>query len=410
MGRWPKHVALALGWIAGCGSPASPAAPSTVEATATTTSAIEDGVLDTTHNFAVGIVQTSQLQSHQISVCSGALLAPNLVATARHCVSPLTSPMVDCGTSTFSGVLPASDLLITTDPQLSANSTFVGATQIVVPTGTDHDKVCGNDIALIVLDRSIHVPEYVVPVISPPMTDPMYSTSVTAIGYGIDSPTDMSGMSAGVRRIKQNIGLACIPNDGALGACFKSQGAQQVLAANEFVSGDSSTCDGDSGSSAFDQGSFDQGKWVSFGVLSRGAVSQDGQTCIQPIYTRFDAWRALLVETAALAASMGGYALPSWASALPDGANCSDSDQCASTSCVSTQGDAMTGVCASPCNGGSCASGLSCLGGYCFASPPQSPSQVGGCSAVPGAPTTPISLAVGWAGVVLLAVGRRRRR
>ena len=80
-----------------------------------------------------------------------------------------------------------------------------------------------------------------------------------------------------------------------------------------FISGDQTTCEGDSGSGVFDQTQFNAGKWVSYGVLSRGSVSADGQNCVQPIYTRFDKWSSLLLDAAKAAASAGGYALPAWA-------------------------------------------------------------------------------------------------
>jgi V8-like Glu-specific endopeptidase len=411
--------ALVAACATGCGSN-----PPMNEPTATSSSAIQNGAVDATHAFALGIVQTSQLQSHQISVCSGALLAPNLVATARHCVSPLAMQLVDCSSSTFRGVLPTGDLLVTTDAQLTASSAFLAVSRIIVPTGPGQSKVCGNDIALLILQKNIKLSQYVVPAISPPMTDhSAYATSVTAIGYGIDSPTDMNGASAGVRRIKQGVSLACIPNDKSFIDCFKDPLAQQVLTAGEFVSGDASTCDGDSGSSAFDQSSFDRGQWVSFGVLSRGGVSSDGMTCVQPIYTRFDAWDQLLIDAATKAASLGGYPLPAWAAAsssaqngsgAADGMLCGNSSECRSTNCVSTQADAMTGVCASACNGVSCASGFGCTGGYCLAEAPvPATASDGGCSAAmtdANGPSPGRSLGVGGFGLAALIIARRRRR
>jgi hypothetical protein len=146
------------------------------------------------------------------------------------------------------------------------------------------------------------------------MTDhSVYATTVTAIGYGISTPLDEAGVTAGTRRIKENIPLYCIPNDTTFANCFSDPMASQVLSADEFVSGDASTCEGDSGSGAYDQPSFNRGQWVAFGVLSRGAVSQDGKTCVQPVYSRFDAWGPLLIEAATEAATMGGYSAPVWA-------------------------------------------------------------------------------------------------
>jgi MYXO-CTERM domain-containing protein len=379
-----------MGAALSCGSGGS--GPSS-DPTAYTESAIQDGTTDVTHLFAVGVVQVTQ----ELAFCSGVLLAPNLVATARHCVAQTPQQQIDCSTTVFGPVYPVADLLVTTASMLSPQADFAHVVQVVVPSGADQTHVCGNDIALMILDRNIELPQYVEPTISPPMTDhSVYATTVTAIGYGISTPLDEAGVTAGTRRIKENIPLYCIPNDTTFANCFSDPMASQVLSADEFVSGDASTCEGDSGSGAYDQPSFNRGQWVAFGVLSRGAVSQDGKTCVQPVYSRFDAWGPLLIEAATEAATMGGYSAPVWAGgsgpattttpavdaaaiddaagavmtsrpapgSLADGKACEADSDCAAQNCVST--DDVTFVCASPCSGGACTMGFACASGYCF--------------------------------------------
>jgi hypothetical protein len=391
-------------WAAGCG--ASPAAQ---DGTASTSSAIESGSDDTTHTFAVGIVQ---LLGQNAAFCSGALLAPNLVATARHCVADLAnSPgmgQVDCPTTTFSPPVSVSNLYVTTDAVITANSAFVRVSKVVVPSGTGTDKVCGNDVALLILTKNIDVPQYVVPVLQPPMTDHgSYSTQVTAIGYGVSSPTDTMGTSAGTRRIKQDVGLACIPNDKKFTDCFSDPTASGFITANEFMSGDKSTCEGDSGSNAYEQNNFNAGKWVSFGVLSRGGVQ--GADCVQPIYTRFDAWSQLLIQAANEAAQAGGYAPPSWTSSggASDGTSCAADGECQSQNCVST--DNKTFVCASACGANSaCASGFACRSGFCFPSPSTPPTK-SGCAMAPAEAGTMPGRAVALGALALAAAALRRR-
>jgi MYXO-CTERM domain-containing protein len=288
----------------------------------TTSSAIQGGSVDGTHQFAVGIVQLADEAQNMIAICSGVLLAPNLVATARHCVAALDSTTIDCASSTFGPLFPATEVFVTDQTTLTMQG-LVPVSNVIVPTASNEDAVCGNDIALLILGRNISLPEYVEPVISPPMTNPIYDTVVTAIGYGIDTPTDMNGTSAGTRRIKENVQIACIPGDTTIADCFSDPTASQVLTSGEFVSGDS-TCEGDSGSGAFEQSAFNQGQWVAFGVLSRGGVSTDGQTCEQPIYTRFDAWGPLIIDAAQQAAQKAAalgasYTLPAWAGTAVDG-------------------------------------------------------------------------------------------
>jgi hypothetical protein len=155
----------------------------------------------------------------------------------------------------------------------------------------------------------------------------------------------------------------------------------QYLTAAEFVSGDETTCEGDSGSGVYDQVQFDAGKWVSYGVLSRGSVSADGLNCVQPIYTRFDAWGPLLSEAAAEAASRGGYALPSWATGVsisgdsgtsassdggPTGAGASSGASTAGASSGGTlTGSSSSGAGSLAANGAVCTSDGACASQNC---------------------------------------------
>ncbi len=452
--------ALAAACLASCGGSDPARAPTAVES-----SPIQGGTDDATHTFSVGIMQTSQLAANSmVAFCTGVLLAPNLVATARHCVAELSSTTIDCSTSTFGAVWSTSYVFVTTDEvmQPQNRSRFVTVSDIRVPTGPNETSVCGNDIALLILSTSITVPQYVVPTISPPMTAAQYEPTVTAIGYGVDTPTDSMGTSAGTRRIRENIPLFCIPNDPNPSEssldCFHNSalGWSMDFTATEFMSGDS-TCEGDSGSGAYEQGNFDNGKWVSFGVLSRGGTSTDGQTCVQPIYSRFDAWGSLLISAAQEAATAGGYPLPAWASASatspdagttggsstdasasrgeggassggtsgsgasadggemasgsPDGTPCSGGFECASGACVSTQADGGY-LCATSCAGSPCPSHFTCQATYCF--PAASNGKSGGGCAVTGASfrTEAGSASPAAFGLVFLAtaMGRRRRR
>src|SRR3569623_757952 len=273
-----------------------------------TTHPIQGGTDDTTHSFAVGIIIQMAAGT---ALCSGALLAPNLVATARHCVAAIPAGgAVTCPDTKFGAVTSASNIIVSTDASvLTSAAKHIGVSKVIVPSGTDQTAVCGNDIALLILSQNVSLPAYVTPVLDPPMTDhTRYSPTITAIGYGVSSATDMTGASAGTRRIKQDVALACIPNDPTFTNCYPSRSFPMPAA--EFASG-TATCEGDSGSDAYEQANFDAGRWVGFGVLSRGA--SQGSTCLGGIYTRFDAWSSLIIDAATQAATAGGYDLPSWA-------------------------------------------------------------------------------------------------
>jgi MYXO-CTERM domain-containing protein len=287
--------------------------------------------------------------------------------------------------------------------------------------------VCGNDMALLELNDVIAPSEAptVTPVVQYSITDhTRYSTTITAIGYGLDSPSDTT--SSGQRRIRQNINLQCIPGDASID-CGSLTGTQ--LTVNEFASGDG-TCEGDSGSSAYEQKLFTSGSPVSFGVLSRGGSTST--TCIGGIYTRTDKWKDFIVQNALQAAKDGSYTAPAWTQApLPDGGAppapgtgqlgdaCADNTDCASSICQSLDG--QTYICTQGCDGsaGSCPAGYSCQQSYCFPAP--KPTSGGGtrtvitksgCSVDPVGPdpTKPVPWRTGVAmAVVALAIARRRR-
>jgi V8-like Glu-specific endopeptidase len=397
--------------------------------------------VDTTHDYAVGVCVGSGPGQCQL-LCSGALIAPNLVMTARHCVDQ--SPQaIDCTSSSTvfgSQYASASYFYITTYYQMSQSTKgWHQASQIFTTPG---NKVCGNDMALIMLKDNVSTSEtggsYVTPVVQYSMTDhTRYSTTVTAIGYGDTSATTQD---AGTRHILQNIQLACIPGDSVIDC--PSQAMSQVTP-NEFVSGDS-TCEGDSGSSAYEQRNFNKNIPVSFGVLSRGGSS--GSTCIQPVYTRTDAWSSFIIQTAQTAASAGGYTPPAWTQAAPPpsdggttttdsgttadggtppppgslGATCSDNTECDSGLCLSNDGG-NSYICSAPCDptgdGSDCgAAGYICQGdgngnGYCFPGQQTWNNQSGGCAVGKSDPSKPVpwgTLAL--AGAWLFAFGARRRK
>ncbi len=293
--RFLHTLAAALAVSCAVGVPAcSPDA--TRERAHRTSSAIQGGVEDGTHTFAVAVYDRND-------TCSGTLIAPNLVLSARHCFAPTPNEVIDCKVEKFGKSPAATTFQVTTDRTTrGAKSVFRGA-RLFEPADP---MFCGNDIALLMLDRNVSpdVATPATPAIDPPMSDhTRYGTRIAAVGYGITGPGQTD---EGTRRTRENIPLRCVPGDPT-NDCKPST---YDMTAREFLAGDG-LCTGDSGSSAYDQQSFTDGRPVTFGVLSR--ASETGSRCTDAIYTRTDAFRDFIVGAAIEAAAAGGYPRPAWA-------------------------------------------------------------------------------------------------
>jgi MYXO-CTERM domain-containing protein len=413
-----------------------------------TTQDIQGGTTDATHSFVVGVCGGLSGGQCQLT-CSGALILPNMVISARHCVEN-TSEMIDCATSKFGARLaPPSGYIVTTAPGIvGAAAKQHVVSQIITPAPTE---VCGNDISILILKDMIPSSEAVpaIPNTGYSLTDQDHYNSnagFTAIGYGITSP---NGNDSGTRRIRKNIDTVCIPGDCAID-CKKLGAPANEFTDNEFLGGDG-TCQGDSGSSAWMQNQFDSNTFVSMGVLSRGGVSMDGASCVGSIYTRVDSWRDLIVQSAVTAsANWTKYPKPTpdWTVYAPPpacptsgpakkdagaggafGATCSLDSQCASKKCHSGGGKSY---CTQACTAGDtagCPSGYECdpAALVCVVGAPAAADDGGtanhatstttttsGCAIGPAPdPSKPVpwkTLGIALAGALGLIVRRRRSR
>jgi hypothetical protein len=419
--------------------------------TGSTSSAIQGGVNDTADTFAVGVCLPDGGASGPGDcggVCTGVLIAPNLVVTARHCVDTITSDTVDCATATFGGLSAAAgSFYITTDATMT-DPTSPGWRQVKSISVPDDAALCGNDIALLELVSDIASTEATpaTPAVQYPIYNHKhYSTAETAIGYGESTPGIKT--TSEVRRERQNTPISCVYDDPISSEdCVTQDPSWEVNARpNEFVAG-AGTCQGDSGSGAFDQTLFQQGMPTVLGVLSRGSTDGDASTCSAAIYTRMDAFRDFLVDAVTTAAADGAYSVPSWTIAVPDdgtypdagatadaatttdsgtrsgppglGGACTPQTGCAVGAC---ENNGTTTVCATSCelDGGGCPEGFACNAGLCFvgegtstATTSDDPSS-GGCSMTGtnhgGARPVPW-VASGLALVGLSILTRRRRK
>ena len=243
---------------------------------------IEGGTVDRTDTQVVGLA--INLGGGGGALCSGSLIAPNLVLTARHCVAELSSETVDCNTAVFGPVYPASSFNATTNVTVSFNGRggYQGQ-EVFVPDTSDN--VCGYDIALIVLAQN--VPANIAEPITPRVdTTVVRGEGYTAVGYG----TTADGTGSGTRRILENLSVQCSGRQcGFFG-----------ITTSEWVGSDG-VCQGDSGGPAIDE----LGRVI--GVASRG-----GAGCVSSVYSGVAPWGNWIREKAEYAAIDGGYAPALW--------------------------------------------------------------------------------------------------
>jgi secreted trypsin-like serine protease len=196
-------------------------------------------------------------------ICSGALIAPDVVLTARHCVS-LVTPEIVCPSAANHVLLdlpPSSITVVVADDVRGASAAARGARTLSFPSR----NLCGADLALLVLDRALRGIDPI-PVDTRAMPD--MGDTVTVVGYGRRGDSARAGV--GVRFLRE-----AVPVRSGTRA--------------EFVTGEG-PCNGDSGSPALDGHT---GRVV--GVLSRGT-----ERCVGPdanaVWTRAWVARTLLEQ------------------------------------------------------------------------------------------------------------------
>lgn len=400
---------------------------------------IQGGSVDSTNQYKFNVGLCFGSRGNCRGSCSGTLITPNLVLTARHCVDQAPDQVACDGTGFGPQMNAPSQIFVTTHYQMQGQSTigWHSVNRILRPPT---NEACNADLALLVLNDQATEGRVATPAVQSEIWDrTRYGGTIQAIGFGV---TSFGANDSGVRRFRPNVPVLCIP--GSPNNNYR-ESCPTGFPPKEMAGGDG-VCPGDSGSGAMDQASLASTPIV-LGVVVR--TSDNGGNCEGSAITRADSWRDFIVEGARNAsANWTLYPEPSWTTLVPAppkpdppagttgavkklGEACVRTVDCESRKCRNRPDDGSL-VCTQDCSASTpCPSGYDCVSKSCFKpAPPPAPepstpppadpgatpgavtttTTTSGCSAAPD-PTKPIP----WRGLAFaaaaigLAVSRRRR-
>jgi hypothetical protein len=230
------------------------------------------------------VVAVQAQRDAEAKLCSGVLLLENLVLTARHCVTLDRKALETANCKDGSIAMPDDKTRITvtfaTDIALASPDEVRGVREVWLPQ--DEAKLCGQDLALLLLDS---------PVARSPLSlteiAPKADAQFVTYGFGL------ADGDYGRQRKTDQAHLVCLGN-----ACKDDR-----LVDNEFFA-NTGACEGDSGGPAVND------KGQVFAIASRSTAD-----CSKTTYVTFSQHLDWLRNAAQQAAQEGKVNVPDWAKA-----------------------------------------------------------------------------------------------
>ena len=253
-----------------------------VEQLASTNAAIFAGTPAPDFAPVVGVVNFAGGQ------CSGSLIAPRLVVTARHCVANTAGQeqQVVCGQTKFTPPDSPGAIFIVSLPEISNDpKDYLAVAEIRMPDGLG-DDLCGTDVVLLRLKEPLADIRPLWPRVETPVEP---GEAYSAVGFGVDE--SLPDRPASVRKRGAGYEVTCSGT-----GCKASD-----ILGNEWM-GNGGPCSGDSGGPALDA----DGRLI--GVVSRGKSG-----CQEPVFSDVASRAAWLKSEAITAANDAGEAPPAWA-------------------------------------------------------------------------------------------------